>query len=332
LEELMFWANYNIIWGNPSYRNHEEGLFKSYQIRGQAWSLRTLGQVAYITPDDHLLKNYFNDIVNQNLNYYSNRYLVDATTMNPLGFVTENYAFPYDGGRGHTAWMDDMLTWSIGYLKALDFQNADALLEWKATSCIERMTNQDYCWILGMPYSLIVRDSSTDPLYTTFAEVYDATVNLKYPAVVGLECGSQAMADALGFSLGQTNGGPTDPESYTANIQSALAVATETTNPNAALAWQVFENRSVKPNYAIAPQFAIVPFENTALSISDEVFNNTISIFPNPTANTFTIDFGNEILEKVIIYNELGQKIKEIPIAIGTNEVNISNLSNGIYF
>ena len=66
----------------------------------------------------------------------------------------------------------------------------------------------------------------------------------------------------------------------------------------------------------------------TTLSINDEIFNNTISITPNPTTNTFTIDLKDEILEKVVIYNELGQQVKETT----SNEVNISNLSNGVYF
>ncbi len=65
----------------------------------------------------------------------------------------------------------------------------------------------------------------------------------------------------------------------------------------------------------------------TTLSINDETFNNSILISPNPTSNTFTINLGNDILKKTIIYNQLGQQIKEVT----TNEVNISNLSRGIY-
>ncbi len=53
-----------------------------------------------------------------------------------------------------------------------------------------------------------------------------------------------------------------------------------------------------------------------------------VYIYPNPTSNTFSIDLKNEVLEKATIYNQLGQKVKEVT----TNEVNISNLSNGIYF
>ncbi len=63
------------------------------------------------------------------------------------------------------------------------------------------------------------------------------------------------------------------------------------------------------------------------LLTNDETFNSTISITPNPASNIFTIDLKDKILEKAIIYNQLGQQVKEII----TNEVDISNLSNGIY-
>ncbi|MCF6279054.1 MAG: T9SS type A sorting domain-containing protein [Flavobacteriaceae bacterium] len=64
-----------------------------------------------------------------------------------------------------------------------------------------------------------------------------------------------------------------------------------------------------------------------ALNI-DEVEESEINIYPNPATNTFTINLKNETLKKVIVYNQLGQQIKKAT----TNEVNISNLSNGIYF
>ncbi|MCF6306361.1 MAG: T9SS type A sorting domain-containing protein [Flavobacteriaceae bacterium] len=64
------------------------------------------------------------------------------------------------------------------------------------------------------------------------------------------------------------------------------------------------------------------------LSINEETLDDFISIYPNPTFNTFTINLKNETLKKAIIYNQLGQKIKEVT----TKEVTISNLSKGVYF
>jgi hypothetical protein len=51
LEELQFWAMWNSFSSNPGYREYEKGLYKSDQMRGQAWSLRTAAEAAYITPD-----------------------------------------------------------------------------------------------------------------------------------------------------------------------------------------------------------------------------------------------------------------------------------------
>jgi len=53
------------------------------------------------------------------------------------------------------------------------------------------------------------------------------------------------------------------------------------------------------------------------------------TIYPNPAKDILTITLeNNEILEKVTIYNNLGQKIK----TISQNTVDISNLAKGLYF
>ncbi|VAW10371.1 hypothetical protein MNBD_BACTEROID03-1052 [hydrothermal vent metagenome] len=64
------------------------------------------------------------------------------------------------------------------------------------------------------------------------------------------------------------------------------------------------------------------------LSTNDEGFNNLVSIIPIPTNEYFSINLKNEILEKVVLYNELGQKLIETI----SNKVDVSNLSSGIYF
>ena len=50
LEELHFWATSNSLETDPGNRGYEKGLIHWQQVRGQAWSLRTLGHAAYITP------------------------------------------------------------------------------------------------------------------------------------------------------------------------------------------------------------------------------------------------------------------------------------------
>jgi len=256
LEELMFWASYNSIDVIGYYRDFASGLFKSTQIRAQGWSLRTLGQLAYIMPDSHALKGHYNNMVNKNLDWYNDNY-TNNNEANKLGTLANGYAFPYSGGTGTAAWMNDFFTWSIGYLKALGFQKAAPLLGWVATSPIERMTNPGYCWIIGAPYAMTVRDTKDSPLYENFSQVYAGTASA---AIIDLPCASQAMADVLNLKKGEMTGYSHSTTGFPSNMQPALAVVTETSNSKASLAWQTFDNRSVKPNYAEAPQFAIVPF------------------------------------------------------------------------
>ena len=75
LEELQFWANYNLLHTNPWYRRKDEGIFRRRQVRDEAWGLRTLGQVAFITPDLNEHKQYFEAILANNLDYLYNVYV-----------------------------------------------------------------------------------------------------------------------------------------------------------------------------------------------------------------------------------------------------------------
>ncbi len=255
LEELQFWANWNLFRSNPYYREFTQGLFKSGQVRGQAWALRTLGNAAYITPDDHPLKAYFVDRVGYNLAWYNQEY-TDNTAANELGILTNGYALVYNNSRGLAPWQDDFFTWSVGGLADQGFTDAVPLLQWKGKFPMGRMVAPGYCWIFGAIYSLNVRNSDSEPIFTTFAEAYDASVD---PAVQGLPCAGQAMADHLGLLVGEMTGYSYSPEGYPSNMQPAMAVAAQAGLPGASDAWLAFMNRTVKPDYAVEPNFAIVP-------------------------------------------------------------------------
>ncbi len=64
------------------------------------------------------------------------------------------------------------------------------------------------------------------------------------------------------------------------------------------------------------------------VAVNDIDLENKIAIIPNPVSDSFTIELKDDVLESVIIYNQNRQKIK----ATTSNRINISNLSNGVYF
>ncbi|HZW21721.1 hypothetical protein [Noviherbaspirillum sp.] len=287
LEELQFWANYNMLKDNPRYREFAKGIVKSDQVRGQAWSLRTLGHAAYITPDSHPMKKYFVDRVGYNIDWYTATYV----TGNPnnlgvidgsgtLAFKPMAYTTPAGAKTGLAPWMDDFFTWSVGHLVELGFTNAKPLLTWKAKFPIQRLTGAGYCWIDGATYALAVRPTETSPLYATIGEAYRSTMrnasggaltNSTGAAYLNQQCASQAMADwrtqydrdrgvnRVAWKAGEMDGYATVPSGYPSNMQPALAVAATSGQANARAAWDLFMRRPVKPDYSTAPQWNVVP-------------------------------------------------------------------------
>ena len=66
-----------------------------------------------------------------------------------------------------------------------------------------------------------------------------------------------------------------------------------------------------------------------ASAIKEQLLSNgEVLVYPNPARNIINIESNNEIKE-VVVYNLLGQKIKQYHSAINT--IDISDMANGIY-
>ncbi|WP_229445449.1 hypothetical protein [Massilia sp. Leaf139] len=255
LEELQFWAMYDVFASNPGYRKNILGLLEPDQVRGQAWSLRTLAQAAYITPDDDRLKSHFARVLTSNLDWYNTEY-TDNPAANVFGVIATKSAVIYNNRRGIAPWQDDFFTAAIGHAAELGFAGAKKLLTWKAKAPVIRMADPGNCWIDGALYSMNIRDSETSPYYTTMAEASKASQTATFQS---LACGSAEMAAFLKLKVGEMTGYSSSIAGYPSNMQPALAYSVDARLPNGSKAWAQFMARTVKPNYGLSPQFAIVP-------------------------------------------------------------------------
>ncbi|MDB5748661.1 MAG: hypothetical protein JWP72_3509 [Massilia sp.] len=255
LEELQFWSMWNVFSSNPGYRQNIRGLLLSAQVRGQAWSLRTLAEAAYITPDGDRLKEHFNRVLTSNLDWYSANYLNGGIGANALGVITNGPAVVYNSDTGVGPWQDDFFTSALGRTAELGYTKALPLLQWKATFPVERMVGDGACWIGAAMYTMKVRDSATAPIYATIGDVFKNSA----PFYATLPCGSAEMATALKLKVGEMEGYATSAMGYPANMQPALAYAATASGAKGAAAWARFAARPVKPDYTKSPQFAIVP-------------------------------------------------------------------------
>jgi hypothetical protein len=229
-----------------------EGLLSREQVRGQAWSMRTLAEAAYISPDNDRLKPHFTRILTNNLDWYNKTYTNNAAA-NIFGVLDMGSAVIYNSYRGIAPWQDDFFTSAIGHAAELGFSGAQSLLRWKAKAPLLRMT--EMCWIDAGLYSMNIRDTN-GAMYTTIAQAWAASRDVSFTS---LACNSVEMAAYLKQKVGEMTGYASSTAGYPANMQPALAYAVDAGLPNSAAAWTTFANRSVKPNYGNSPQFAIVP-------------------------------------------------------------------------
>ena len=144
VDEMAFWANYNLLasWFVP--RNGSAGLIYNLQTRGLGWGLRNLGDAATYLPDSYPVKGYLLTKVNNNLQWaddYANGVLtgrywgVNFAPVSPLGA-----SIPYDSGSGtanvaqwetnFVAWAIDHL-WQQGFTKGLAFRDRVAKFQIK---------------------------------------------------------------------------------------------------------------------------------------------------------------------------------------------------------
>lgn len=271
LEELIFQSMWNIINMPVSYRQQAKGLVYREQVRGMAWILRDLADAAYLLPDDDPAKSHLLSMLQANLEDLNGRYITSsATAPNAFGAITTGEAFPPYGGLHLAPWQQDFVSSSLGIAWERKLSPlADAVLRWKSTFPVGRMTAPGFCWVFGSRYTLKLRDTTTGPLYTTFAQVYQATVS---PEIYATECSSVAMVAAIAAPVpppddrpskaGSMMGYPRSALGYPSNMQPALAFAVDAGLSNAGAAWQIFDNRTekpVSPPYSEHSQFAIVP-------------------------------------------------------------------------
>mgnify|MGYP002526695996 CR=1 FL=1 len=57
----------------------------------------------------------------------------------------------------------------------------------------------------------------------------------------------------------------------------------------------------------------------------------TISIFPNPASEKISIDYTEMQRVKMKVYNTIGECVLQSDLIGGTNMINISSLTSGIY-
>lgn len=243
--------------------------------RGVGWSYRTVGQAAYITPDNHYLKLYYNNEVN-------GVFGVDAAEFNssysPIGLI-ESYEITSSGDHPelYRNFMHNFLSQDVSHVVCdLGFTSGQAFAAHVAKFVAGLMGNtNEFKWNFAASYTKKIGTTSAQAnWFTTFTQMTNDTENVPAYAT-GLAAGSQALATAMKNAgdipnaiAGSITGRPNEGGSYYANMQPAVSFLTALGITGGDACWTRYISGQV-PDYSDKPQFNITPrpvIPNTVLA------------------------------------------------------------------
>jgi hypothetical protein len=156
LDEVMFWANFNMLIVPPGARQQSKGLLFYNQIRAIAWSLRSLGEAARILADRHPMKSYFVARLNDNLRWFLDHYVhnTDREVSSSLGWIER-----FDQPTGTAPWQIDYLVLIVGQIAEGGDAMATELFRWLTRFTVGRWIHQaqGYCRAMAPSAALAIR-------------------------------------------------------------------------------------------------------------------------------------------------------------------------------
>ncbi|GAA5264650.1 hypothetical protein ACOSOMT5_P1075 [Acidiphilium sp. MT5] len=182
LEQLNAQASFAIdnFWPYP--RNNGQAIVASpgNQIRGSAWSLRTIQEAAYANPAGSADKAYFSAVTNANYSY--------LVSLIPQLTIAEGQAYGYlpgpygSNGSRLPPWEEDYLASTVIQGAEMGYTNALTFLKWQSNFLVGRFfaQSQGFSPRDGIAYNLAVGNNATGlqsegPYYQTWAQIEQAT-------------------------------------------------------------------------------------------------------------------------------------------------------------
>ncbi|WP_337999230.1 hypothetical protein [Alicycliphilus denitrificans] len=242
-DEMAYWAGWNLTAMNPAYRSGGQGLLWEDQVRGQAWSLRALGEASRILPDSHAMKAYFQSRLSNSLEWFYQNWVVSPLPdVSPMGSPVNPYSTGTVG-----PWQNDF--WAIVMAQHVEAgePKAKELLNWVSKLGVGRFQNeaQGFCVAKAPAYYLQLKNASGQWI-TTWREF--AQVN--FP---GVACSSSLPVEPDSY--------PASAGGYSANARAMLAAVSSVDVPGAASAYTLWKSKTplVDKDFLNNPTWAIVP-------------------------------------------------------------------------
>jgi len=184
LEQMQFMAQYNVLYRPWDYR------YRTTQVRGEAWSLRSWATVAKTTPANVpkwlLPQAYWQRLLDTYFDWYTKNFVSGKETVRTVFRTTEeDFGGNNLGFSEHTyiqTWQDEFMAAVMGWMVLMGHSKWKPVFEWKVGSTIARTNGtsgwpRSYCTTIVMA----MRSSAAVPWLQNWKQAWDVTAPiLKY--------------------------------------------------------------------------------------------------------------------------------------------------------
>jgi len=242
LDEMMFWASYNLAVGDPGYRvTTGVGNLLDNQIRGTAWGMRSLAEVVWSLPEWHPRKSYYRGQLTSNLNYFVGQIGVGRLA-SPLGaFLRPEGDVP--------PWQNDYLQCVLALMAENNEPGVSTLVTHIAQYTVGRVLADDegFCAALAPGYYVSMREGGTTGAFFT---TWDQYAQYNYPSQYGQACATLSV-----------DGYPASATDYAANLRAMLGACANAgvADAPAAYAKWVLMTPAMDTAFLTNRQWAIAP-------------------------------------------------------------------------
>ncbi|MBN9545468.1 MAG: hypothetical protein J0I19_08340 [Alphaproteobacteria bacterium] len=188
-DELAAQAAFVLFFYDPNFRGQSHGLFIGehgeawQQVRGVAWSLRTLATAAYILPANDPMRGYFDAKLKGNLAklvqlFIQNRSLKSAGPLEgwfPGAYRPDNWTAP---------WQQGFMVVVLNWINDMGYSDAGKVMGWMSNFIDGLFTSGDQGFNpeSGASYMLQVYDAGTERRFNSWAELFQKSDQAKRPA------------------------------------------------------------------------------------------------------------------------------------------------------
>ncbi len=176
LDELHAQVAAGFYTHDPAHREGAAAVLHRADVRAQAWTNRTHGYAAWITPDAHPDKDALTDTFRARMAWYARAYPREDRLGGPARYETAGWIEGTDAKAALSNWQQDLFVSALAQGSRMGFAETGGVVGIMRPWLLNRFLRDDFNAKWATAYQTIHRDPQTGAPYATWRQIAEANI------------------------------------------------------------------------------------------------------------------------------------------------------------